>query len=723
MFNTHRSKIYLLFAFFLIAIPQWARADIVYPARLEIKELEAGVFNVTFTLPIVNNMRLKARPVLPPVCEDLTPHDIRGTAATYTETWQTSCDPQQLSGQPIQVEGLIGTQIDVILFLEMLDGRSFTATLKPSKAIFVVPAHPSLFALIGKTLVSGMQQILRSAEILLLIFLLVFFVPGHRTLPAVLIAFLIAHAAGQILAQQQWLLVSPYLAPLFAAFIAVLPTLKLARGKDDAFSPWQPFRLLAVFLGLLYGGANPEILSPEGLSGAEQRLAFSGYNVGVAAGLILGYLLLRELRQVLKHLPRFSQSERKRKLLSYVGGILAMGLFLYQLSVFIFSPSILPGVPPEFFMIAIVLAIWMGISASIQKRGKVSFLLILLTAGISVGLSGVVLPLESFVVLTTLFFFSAMLIFKREFPLKIILLIAGLTVLYHAGSAANFIQENLSKPAANAVGAAVLAVFGGFLSFRMARQSYKSLPAGIRMIGIAAAAAAVLFRSQEYLQWFDTTVATDYALGMLRLPLLFLALLIAALIVWPRKRKIHQHLGLKIRKPVSHLILLMLAFFMLPLGTVKVKNLFFTPDAPRDEQARRILQKVLSNTYEAFNLKDEDRLYDKLSQNVSGDLVADLYLDSRRRLTAGVRQGAEVTVKDVSVVSVGDTVRGINAAEGFSYQCKWVVTARVKHLQHVHHRQNIYTGVLTIKVNDEKWKIDRVALLSEDRIIIPWRAG
>jgi hypothetical protein len=44
-------------------------------------------------------------------------------------------------------------------------------------------------------------------------------------------------------------------------------------------------------------------------------------------------------------------------------------------------------------------------------------------------------------------------------------------------------------------------------------------------------------------------------------------------------------------------------------------------------------------------------------------------------------------------------------------------------LQHVHHRQNIYSGVLTIKVDDEKWKIDRVALLSEDRVIIPWRAG
>jgi hydrogenase/urease accessory protein HupE len=618
---------------------------------------------------------------------------------------------------------LIGTQIDVILFIDLLNGRSFTVTLKPSKAVFVIPASPSLLVLSGKTLLSGMQKILRSAEILLLLLLLAFLSLDRRTLLMALLAFMAAHATGQLLAQQQWLLISPYLAPMSAAFIAVFPALKLSREKTGAFSPWQPLWLMAIFPGLLYGGANPETFPPEGLSNLEQRLALSGFNLGIIAGLLTGYLLLREFRQVLTYLSRLSRPEKKQKILAYVSGTLAVGLFFYRLSVFIFFPSILPEVPPEFFMFAIVLGIGLGTSTLFRNRWVLAVLLLLLTVGVAAGLSGVILPLESFVVLASLFFFSVILIFKREFSLKIVLLIAGIAVLYHAGSAANLIQENLSKPVANAVGAAVLTVFGGFLSLRLARQSNQALPAGIRITGIGAAVVAVLFRSQEYQHWFDSTVVTDYALGLLRLPLLSLALLIAALAVWPRRRKIHQHLNLIIRKPVTHLILLMLAFFMLPIGTVQVKNLFFTPDAPRDEQARRILQQVLTNTYEAFNLKDEDRLYDQLSLNVSGDLVADLYLDSRRRLTAGVRQGAEVTVKDVSVVSVGETVTGTNAADGFSYQCKWVVTARVKHLQHVHHRQNIYSGVLTIKVDDEKWKIDRVALLSEDRVIIPWRAG
>ena len=54
----------------------------------------------------------------------------------------------------------------------------------------------------------------------------------------------------------------------------------------------------------------------------------------------------------------------------------------------------------------------------------------------------------------------------------------------------------------------------------------------------------------------------------------------------------------------------------------------------------------------------ETELYETLSQSATGDLVGDLYLDNRRRLTAGTREGAEVAVRDVSVAEVCDSIRG-----------------------------------------------------------------
>jgi hypothetical protein len=98
--------------------------------------------------------------------------------------------------------------------------------------------------------------------------------------------------------------------------------------------------------------------------------------------------------------------------------------------------------------------------------------------------------------------------------------------------------------------------------------------------------------------------------------------------------------------------------------------------------------------------------------------VEDLYLDSRRRLNAGTREGTEVTVRDVSVVEIGDPAERTAGSGAFSYDCRWVVTSRVRHLQHIHHRQNIYGGVLTLTVDGSRWKIARVELASEDRVLL-----
>jgi hypothetical protein len=46
------------------------------------------------------------------------------------------------------------------------------------------------------------------------------------------------------------------------------------------------------------------------------------------------------------------------------------------------------------------------------------------------------------------------------------------------------------------------------------------------------------------------------------------------------------------------------------------------------------------------------------------------------------------------------------------------VTARVRHWQHVHDRQNIYLGTLAIGVENDRWKISDLELLSEEREIV-----
>jgi len=211
-------------------------------------------------------------------------------------------------------------------------------------------------------------------------------------------------------------------------------------------------------------------------------------------------------------------------------------------------------------------------------------------------------------------------------------------------------------------------------------------------------------------------------MGVLRVPVLALFLILVAWLAWPRKRKF-QAASRRTSGPWLHWALLAAAFLVLPYGTLRVRNPFHAPRAPSTTEAKRIMATLLSDTYLAFNLPDEDASFDKLAESLSGDLVADVYLDSRRRLTAGTRQGAEVTVKDVTVMSVDDVMgTGEDGAE-FTYPCQWIVTARVKHWQHIHNRQNVYLGELTIRVEDDRWKIARLNLLSEDRVVLSWKSS
>ena len=114
----------------------------------------------------------------------------------------------------------------------------------------------------------------------------------------------------------------------------------------------------------------------------------------------------------------------------------------------------------------------------------------------------------------------------------------------------------------------------------------------------------------------------------------------------------HQEPEAKTR--TGHRFAFVAAFLLLPYGTLAVPNPFFAAYAPRGDGARLVMSKVLEDTYHALNIKDENELDDTLAESVTVDLVGDLYLDNRRRLTAGTRQGTEVTIRGVSVLAIGD---------------------------------------------------------------------
>jgi hydrogenase/urease accessory protein HupE len=474
--------------------------------------------------------------------------------------------------------------------------------------------------------------------------------------------------------------------------------------------------MIALLLGATFGGARPEFIPTEGLSTSEQLVAFLFFTLGISLGLILITAAMFELGQVLKRMGRAPWLER----MGFLTGIICVGLLVHRATALVFVPTGLPRAPFELALLAAVLGASVPAPDG-KRRASILLFAMCLAVGLALGLSGYGVPLETFAVHATLFLFGILLLLEKHPLTNLASLLGAIAVLGHGWHTGHSLSENVSLPVASAVGAGVVALLVFYASLRWTEPP---LTAGIRNVvrglGTVAAFLAAAWRLGEIYRWFDVQVATEAALGLLRLPLLALVLFAAAAVVWPRRRRVLQELNIQSRAKVTHWVLVGLAFFAVPIGTVTARNPFFEPEAPRGNDARRVMSQVLWNTYHAFNLTDEDELYDRLSQNVTGDLVDDLYLDSRRRLTAGTREGAEVTVRDVSVVEVDDSVESIDPETGFSYACRWIVTARVRHLQHVHHRQNIYNGRLTIRADGDRWKIARVELTSEDRVVLPW---
>jgi hypothetical protein len=164
-------------------------------------------------------------------------------------------------------------------------------------------------------------------------------------------------------------------------------------------------------------------------------------------------------------------------------------------------------------------------------------------------------------------------------------------------------------------------------------------------------------------------------------------------------------------------LLLPAALLLVPLAPWRATNPFHVPQPLSAAEARPLVSGLLTETYLAFNLESEEGAFDALAKTLADDLIADVYLDSRRRLTEGIRKGATVTVKDVTVTGL-ELLPPREADAGALYRCQWTVLARVEHWQHTHLRRNSYVGTIGVAVAEDNWRIAQLELTDEQREVI-----
>lgn len=133
-----------------------------------------------------------------------------------------------------------------------------------------------------------------------------------------------------------------------------------------------------------------------------------------------------------------------------------------------------------------------------------------------------------------------------------------------------------------------------------------------------------------------------------------------------------------------------------------------------DQAVKIVLDGLLENVYRAFDYRGEDAIYDSLENTVSGDLLTQIYLETRRSLELENQGGARAKVQEVEVLEA--SYRPLPSGTGFSSEARWNVTGSVGHWGHIHRRINQYRATVTVESIDDAWRITGLEVLEEERI-------
>ncbi len=303
-----------------------ALAHEIRPALLDIVERSPGLFDVTWKVPMRGDMILGIAPALPPSLEPIGPPSDRLIPGARVQRFTCKGSAQALIGERISIDGLSSLQIDVLLRIELADGTSHSAILRPSSPYFDVPARASKADVALSYTRMGMIHILEGVDHLLFLFAMLLLVTGLRKLLLTITAFTVAHSITLALATLGAVNVPPgpteAVIALSIVFLAV-EIIRQHRGEQivTAKYPWVVSFAFGLFHGLGFAGALSEV----GVPSHEVPLALLMFNVGVEAGQILFVIAVVGLLAVLHRVRWPKQLARpwSRRLVPYLIGCIA----------------------------------------------------------------------------------------------------------------------------------------------------------------------------------------------------------------------------------------------------------------------------------------------------------------------------------------------------------------------------------------------------------------
>ena len=187
-----RDSLFLAIALCAAIAPR-ALAHETRPAYLEIKETSPEHYDILWRTPVNAGMRL-------PIVLQL-PKDARNLSAPTLQELTDSLVERRvielkggLAGKRIEFVGLQASITDVLVRVEMSDGRKSTTIVHPSQSWFEMAASQNRWAVAGAFIVQGIRHIFLGADHLLFLLGLLLIVKNRWMLLKTVTAFTVAHS-------------------------------------------------------------------------------------------------------------------------------------------------------------------------------------------------------------------------------------------------------------------------------------------------------------------------------------------------------------------------------------------------------------------------------------------------------------------------------------------------------------------------------------------------
>ena len=175
----------------------------------------------------------------------------------------------------------------------------------------------------------------------------------------------------------------------------------------------------------------------------------------------------------------------------------------------------------------------------------------------------------------------------------------------------------------------------------------------------------------NFMKKYKLPTISEVEVSYAKVPVLYLIALVFIIFGLVKVFKTYKRSNLK-----YGLIILLGALFI-GLGSYFKQSItipFMQQSSFSKPEASSVISHLLKNTYRAFDFREESDIYDKLAISNDENLLAALYIQTKKSMVLESQGGIQVKVKDVEVIDVEEVS---SDADGISFRCKWIVKGDV----------------------------------------------